>query len=68
MRRARNTRAKPAPLARKGEQLLVGALGTAQAQKAVRQNGAREKRLELVFDKLRHASIDQVAALAVYKR
>ena len=38
--------AKPAALAGKRHQLLMGALGAAQAQKSVRQNAAFEKGLE----------------------
>ena len=45
--------AKAAPLARKRDQLLVGALGAAQAQKPVREDAACEKGIELAFDKLR---------------
>lgn len=48
-------RAKPAPFAREGHQLLMGAVPTAQAQKPMRENAAFQKRLELVFDKLRQA-------------
>ena len=44
--------AKPAPLAGKGHQLLMGALGAAQAQKAVGEDAAFEKGIELVFDKV----------------
>jgi hypothetical protein len=40
----------------KGDQLLVAALATAQAQKPVRQNAAGEKGIELVFDKLRQTA------------
>ena len=47
--------AKPAPLAGKRHQLLVRAVRTAHAQKAVRQDAAFEIGLELVFDKLRQA-------------
>ena len=44
--------AKATPLAGKRDQLLVGALGAAQAQKPVREDAALEKGIELVFDKL----------------
>ena len=47
--------ANAAPLARKGHPLLVAALRAAHSQEAVRKNSAFEKRVELVFDKLRHA-------------
>ena len=47
--------AKPASLAGKRDQLLIGTPGAAQAQKAVRQDAAFEKGIELVFDKLRQA-------------
>jgi len=45
--------AKPAPLARKGHQLLMAAVITAQAHKAVGEDATLEKGIELVFDKLR---------------
>ena len=48
-------RAKPAPLAGKRHQLLVGAAGATQTQKAVCEDAAFQKRLELVFDKRRQA-------------
>src|SRR3954453_12644931 len=45
--------AKSAPLTGESHQLLVAALTTAQPQKAVREDAAFEKGIELVFDKLR---------------
>ena len=45
--------AKPAPLARKRNQLLVCTLRAAQAHKPVGEDAALEKGIELVFDKLR---------------
>ena len=45
--------AKCAPLAGEGHQLLVCARGAAQAHKPVGEDAAFEKRIELVFDKLR---------------
>ena len=47
--------ANPAPLAGKGHQLLVAAPGAAQPQKPMGKDAAFEKRIELVFDKLRQA-------------
>jgi len=47
--------AKPASLAGKRHQLLVGAISAAHAQKTVGQDAAFEKGLELVFDKRRQA-------------
>ena len=47
--------ANAAPLARKGHQLLLAAPGTTQPQKPVGKDAAFEKRVELVFDKLRQA-------------
>ena len=44
--------AKPAPLTGEAHQLLVAAVTTAQPQKAVREDAAFEKGIELVFDKL----------------
>ena len=47
--------AKPAPLAGKRDQLFMGAVSAAQTHKAVGQDAAFEKGLELLFDKLRQA-------------
>ena len=48
-------RAKAAPLAAEGDQLVVAAVATAQAQEAVGQDAAFEKGVELVPDELRQA-------------
>ena len=45
--------AKPSPLARKGYELLMAAVPTAQPQEAVGENAAVEKGVKLLFDKLR---------------
>ena len=55
MRRAPHEGQNPQRLQGKCDQLLIGAPGAAQAQKAVRQDAAFEKGIELVFDKLRQA-------------
>ena len=47
--------AKPASLAAEGDELVVAAIATAQAQEAVRQDAALKKRVELVLDELRQA-------------
>jgi len=46
-------RAKAAPLAKKRDQLLMGAVAAAQAEKPVREDAAFEKGIEFGFDKLR---------------
>ena len=45
--------ANAAPFAGEGHQLFVAALRAAHPQEAVRKDAAFEKRVELVFDKLR---------------
>lgn len=54
-------RAKAAPLATEGDQLVVAAVAAAQAQEAVGQDAALEKRVELVLDELR-----QVGACSIF--
>ena len=46
-------RAKAAPFAAEGGQLVVAAVATAQTREAVRQDAAFEEGVELVFDELR---------------
>ena len=45
-------RAKAAPLATEGDELVVPAVAAAQPQEAVGQDAAFEKRIELLFDEL----------------
>jgi len=46
-------RAKAAPLATEGDQLVVAAVAAAQSQEAVREDAALQERVELVLDELR---------------
>ena len=55
MRRAPHEEQNPRRLLRKRDQLLMRAVRTAHAQKAMCQYAAFEKGLELVLDKLRQA-------------
>jgi hypothetical protein len=47
------TRAEPPPFATEGHELFIGTVGAAQAQKAVGEDTAFKKGVELGFDKLR---------------
>jgi len=47
--------AEPSALATKRHELVVAAIGAAQAQEAVRQDAALQERVELGFDELRQA-------------
>jgi len=48
--------AKPAPFATERQELVVAAVGAAQAQEAVCQDATLQERVELVFDELGQAS------------
>jgi len=61
----RSTRwAEPSALATERQQLVVPAVGTAQAQEAVRQDAARQEGVELVTDELRQASASGLLSLS----
>jgi hypothetical protein len=53
MRRAPEEGRNPRRLTGEGHQLLMGTLGTAQAQKTVSEYAALEKGIEFVLDKVR---------------
>jgi hypothetical protein len=53
-------RAKAAPSAAEGDQLVVAAVAAVQAQEAVGQDAALEEVVELVFDKLRQVCAGSV--------
>ncbi|MBK8763788.1 MAG: hypothetical protein IPM01_03835 [Burkholderiaceae bacterium] len=46
-------RAKAAPLATEGDELVVAAVAAAQSQEAVREDAALQERVELVLHELR---------------
>ena len=61
-------RAKAAPFAAEGEQLVVAAVAAAQAQEAVGQDAALEEGVELVFDELRQVCAGCVFGLSEERR
>jgi hypothetical protein len=52
-------RAKAAPLATAGDELVAAAVAAAQSQEAVREDGALQERVELVFDAASHLRMAQ---------
>ena len=61
-------RAKAAPLATKGDQLVVAVVAAAQAQETVGEGGAFEERVELVLDELQQVGAGSVFGLGEESR
>jgi len=56
--------AKPTALATERQELVVAAVGAAQAQEAVRQDATLQESVELVTDELRQASASGLLSLS----